>query len=149
MLCFDPPTWHNAKQQHRATWSAKTCGGCKHPTCILSFRAPQQQPIKWNDQIMPQRPSHCRNLRKNTKMLLALPQCSLTTSVMIGHIYACIFSHARIQGVQSDSLQSFRAVGAGQAVDTWCCMPFLHMQHQQLFYMYCKGVIKHNIFCFL
>ena len=43
-------------------------------------------------------------------------------SATIGQMYAPIFSCTNPQGVQSDSLESFRAVGEGELVDT----PVLH-----------------------
>ena len=42
----------------------------------------------------------------------------LTTSATIGRKYAHNFYGASLQGVPLDSLESFKAVGAGEMVDT-------------------------------
>jgi hypothetical protein len=65
----------------------------------------------------------------------------LATSVKIGRIFASDFNGVHPQGVQWDSLQSFKLLPWVQVVDTRHCAPFLSAQHWLLYYMYCIYII--------
>ena len=90
-------------------------GGQKPPVCILSSKAPQPQRSAWNRQRRPQTPPALQETSAKTqkrrrrrhnalRRFLAMP-------AMIRCNYAPDFNGANPQGVQWDSLESFRAVG--------------------------------------
>ena len=60
---------------------------------------------------------------------------------MIGCNYVPDFNSVHPQGVQWDSLESFKVVGGGEVVDTPALHAFLRAQRRQLYYMYCSMII--------
>jgi len=100
----------------------KHAGGQKPPTCFLSFKTPQPQRCAWNEQRQPPTPPRCRKPTKKTQNAAGVAKTRVGASWRhrrwIGRDYAPDFDGADPQGVQWDSLESFRAVGAGEWVDT-------------------------------
>ena len=82
---------------------------------------------------------------KNKKMSPALPESADWAHICAG------FNRTNLWGVQSDSLESFETVGEGQVGYTLVLCTFFARARQQLFYMYCNGLIYiiYNVFYYI
>jgi len=122
VLVYRPPMPPHNPNHDRGTGSAKTRGWSKTTRVFLVLSgppAPAQHVERTNttpDPPMSQKTGV--KTQKHRRCRRNVLRRFLVTSAMIGRNSAPDFNGAHPQGVQWDSLGSFRAVGQGQWVDT-------------------------------